>query len=612
MENKEINYDTCTAEIIAASDIETAMEYYNKALTDKKSEKELTDHAREIVQAFFDRFSKATELFAIYLKNVPTAVPVTDPEGIAWFFTREEYALAAGLKNGACEVRPVENKMLQLLIRYEFRRFGINRIRINPATKDKTATVAFSFNEGEFVTESMGDGILRENAEVNSVLFRYNMASAFAVNSDKTIEVIRDNFKAMLFNMIKASLFIMPLQSDKEKGKIHYTGEVKKLIETSGVKYRFFSTEKKEWAKEPENGAMQISTVNNKDGQQFLPVFTDFIEYDRLFKNNSGCSACVVSFKEIAGLINNCAGFVINCGGVSFTVSKDMINLKTMEFVEEEEHDEERAAAPSKENIADGRLYILTCKNNPLLINDQHVSVFTAAKRAKPFVKNGMQVRAVEGINAAAVFSQYKLFFGIDTFILNGDENRIFNIDEYFDITDPSAGADNANAVKNPKLKKALMMHSQYAALSGTAENHDTIKSALLYNVLDELDNTKIVVPVIKNEDGTFKMPMMKNPEGEMLMPVFTDVIHLMQARDKTEFSGAMANSVRELYKNATCGFAVNPYSGDMAVFSREAMGKFFETSQPEPEQKRETEEAEPLKEINQNKKSFFGRFRKS
>ncbi len=609
MENKEINYDTCTAEIIAASDLETAIEYYNKALTDKKSEKELTDHAKEIVQAFFDRFSKATELFAIYLKNVPTAVPVTDPEGIAWFFTREEYALAAGLKNGACEVRPVENKMLQLLLRYEFRRFGINRIRINPMTKDNLATVAFSFSDTEFVTESFGEGKLRENAELNSIMFRYNMASAFCKNANKTIETIRDNFKKMLFTSVKSSLLLMPIQTGNEKDKIHYTDQVKKLIESSGVKYRFFATEKKEWAKEPETGAMQISTVNNRDGQQFLPVFTDFIEYDRIFKNNTACSACAVSFNEIVGLISDCAGFVINCGGVSFTVSKDMLNRDTMEFVEEEEHDEERAGAPTKDNLSDGRLYILSLANNPVLINDHHISVFTSAKRIKPFVSDGMQVRAVEGAHAAMVFSQYKLFFGTDTFILNGDENRIFNIDEYFDITDPTEGADNANAVKNPSLKKSLMIRAQFVARTVKGENHDAIASALLYNVLDELDNTKIVVPVTKNEDGSFKMPMMKNPEGEILMPVFTDVIQLMAAKGKVEFNGAMAHTVRELFKNANCGFVVNPYSGDTAVFVREDIEKFFEISQPEPEK---IENPDSLPEQKPEKKSFFERFRKS
>lgn len=620
-------YESCSAEFIKNTDIETAIKYYNRALADKGTENDITEHAKEIVQAFFAKLSQLPEIIMMYNQKVSSILPIIDLTGAAWFFTDESYAKEAVLKNGGqVEYKTIDNNQLNLLIRYEFQRFGIRRIKINPTSEaDKSAAVSFAFAPENFCTESFGEGNICDNSNVYSAILRYLQISSYSAEGENAAEHA-DNLKRILFTAVRDAVFLVPMRFDEDGEKynndIHYTVNTEQFIKGTGKRYRFFSTEKNKWADKATVKTVHFSTVQNSSGQTFLPIFTDLIEFNRLIKDKSSF-ACAVTFRELIGyIIGDCRGIVINCAGLSYTVTSDMLDFKTRDFAEaEDEDDEELVYSPAKETLAQKKLYILMCADNPLLINDEYISVFTTAKHAQAqadTIKSDIiRIIGIEPKNLNTVFSHYKLLFGINSFILNGADDTIFAIDDYFDIIDISKEPKNdIEGIKNPALKKALIIHEQYSRLRGKADKHDPVKSVLLYNVLSELDNARLIAPAAKNDQGV-SIPMMKSAEGEMLIPVFTDFIHLMKVHEKIKFTGAAAYKSQFLAESIEGGFAVNPGGSEAAVLSREMVCKFYETKGGEKSAKScglETAENESAEDnaakAEPDRSSVFGKFK--
>lgn len=262
----------------------------------------MNNNKKELV----NQIIKSKELFIAY--NASASYLYIDEENRSWIFTKKENAekIVEDLKQNNSYIRMGEiNPHNKSVILSELHRLGIEEVVVDKGTLDTV------IERNEIIAPQSFDNMLEENIpvtnpKIQNFIIRYfqnlNNKNKYE-GKDEEIIKLQEN----LFKEIVNGKFIIPIKVEN-----------KLVSETEGDKVEV----------KRKSAITCIASVTNKAGEKWLPVFTDWFEFRKVFDVNEW-SGNVVDYDEIVLLSNANSGAVINCAGIS--VNLNDVNKKEIE-----------------------------------------------------------------------------------------------------------------------------------------------------------------------------------------------------------------------------------------------------------------------------------------
>ncbi|WP_026651016.1 SseB family protein [Butyrivibrio proteoclasticus] len=282
----------------------TAMEVYNKKAAIPSFEK----NHRKVYNELLDRIRNAKTVFVLY--DAATGYPFVD-HGFANIYFEKELAekavalFAKQYRKLAVRECTVENDVIEGNKKGFFD--YLYYIGIENLIVDNGAYRA-RFKRNEIVAAPGDWGAKLDqtptNPALNFAMLDFLAEVRWPVNYEKRPDIVKAKEMRMV-SLIRDSKFIVPMQHE---------GEAEKL-ENGGVK---FGPDTK----------FKFLVQKTKDEKQFIPVFTDAIEFSKRL-HGSGWNAAVFSFKDIINFVKDKDGIRINPDGQGIIIPKDrMIALE--------------------------------------------------------------------------------------------------------------------------------------------------------------------------------------------------------------------------------------------------------------------------------------------
>lgn len=276
----------------------TAMEVYNK----KAALPEFDKNHRKVYNELLDRIRNAEFIYVLY--DNATGYPFID-HGFANVYFEEELSKKAAdlfakqFRSLSIRKCKVEEQLEGTSNRgfFDFLYYvGIENIIID------NGAYRARFKRSEIVAAPGDWGTNADKTPVNPALcfamLDFVSEVRWPVNYEKRPELIKAKEMRML-QLIREANFIVPMQHE---------GPVEKL-ENGGLK---FSKDTK----------FKFLLQKTKDDKQFIPVFTDGIEFSKKL-HGTEWNAAVFSFRDIIKFVNDKDGIRINPDGQGIVVPKD-------------------------------------------------------------------------------------------------------------------------------------------------------------------------------------------------------------------------------------------------------------------------------------------------
>ena len=289
----------------------------------KEKQAFLIDNFDEKIQMFSnilsDKIKDSEELYIAYDKS--TNYPYIDVSDRIWIFSKEEYA-----KNA-------EDYFMQQLIMLEIKKINGEEIIPTFAKLHMLGIKKIIVDNGEYCTEINRNDILPApdwsntpqinipvtNPDLQHAMIRFFQLLYSKSNYEGKEQTLRGLENHMLDEVIRGK-YLIPMQLKQEEPSIP-SGEGIVNLKKDTI--------------------MQFASVAGEDDTIWLPTFTDWTEFEKVYDKNV-LSGNVVTYDDLVTLSEKMEGIVINCKGISLR-----INEKNKKMIEEYKKEKNNPKAAS-------------------------------------------------------------------------------------------------------------------------------------------------------------------------------------------------------------------------------------------------------------------------
>ena len=281
----------------------------------KENKAFLNDNFDEKIKIFLnvlrDKIKDSEKLYIAYDKN--TNYPYIDDNDRIWMFSKEEYAAEA------------EDYFLQQLIMLEMKKISGEEIIKKFAELHILGIKKIVIDNGQYYTEIDRDEILPPpdwshtpeiNIPITNPSLQHAMIRFFQMlysknNYEGKQQVLHQMEDKMLDEVISAK-YLIPMQLKEKEPSIPNEEGVKALKEGTMI---------------------QFASLAGADDTTWLPAFTDWIEFEKVYDKNIW-SGNVATYDDLLALSKKMEGIVINCNGIPLTINEK--NKKMIEAYKKE------------------------------------------------------------------------------------------------------------------------------------------------------------------------------------------------------------------------------------------------------------------------------------
>lgn len=254
-----------------------------------------------------DKIIKSDELYIVYESN--TDYPYIDVNDKVWMFSKKEYADNA------------KDYYLQQSITLEIKRISKEEMFENFASLHRLGIKKILIDNGEHSIVINRDNILPpidwndtpainipvENPNLQRSMIKFFQKIYTKKNSEEWEQHLYNLEEEMLRNVITAR-YLIPMQI-KENG-----ASIANVKEDSTLK---------------KGATIEVaSLVCNEDDSQVLPVFTDWIEFEKVYDRNMWTGS-IATYEDLLELSEKSGGIVINFKGIPLNINEN--NKKKIE-----------------------------------------------------------------------------------------------------------------------------------------------------------------------------------------------------------------------------------------------------------------------------------------
>ncbi|MBL4933146.1 SseB family protein [Clostridium paridis] len=266
----------------------------------------------EKIKVFLDvleeKIKSAEEFYVAYDKS--TNYPYIDNEERVWMFSKEEYA-----KNA-------QDYFMQQLLMLDIRKLTGEDVLLAFARLHTLGIDRILIDNGEYNIEINRDGIVPPpdwtdvpeiNIPVTNPMLQRSMVKFFQLlyskqNFEGRNQVV-SALESEMINQVVNAKYLLPIKVIENTPSIAESNNVKVLKEGTTI---------------------QIANIVDENNIAWLPVFTDWIEFNKVYDENEWQSN-ITTYDDLLALSEKMQGIVINCKGVSLSIND--INKKKIEEV---------------------------------------------------------------------------------------------------------------------------------------------------------------------------------------------------------------------------------------------------------------------------------------
>ncbi|MDD7794409.1 SseB family protein [Clostridium sp. 'White wine YQ'] len=264
----------------------------------------------EKIKVFLDvlegKIKSAEEFYVAYDKN--TNYPYIDNEERVWMFSKENYA-----KNA-------QDYFMQQLLMLDIRKLTGEDVLLAFARLHTIGIDRILIDNGEYNIEINRDGIVPPpdwtdvpeiNIPVTNPMLQRSMIKFFQLlyskqNFEGRNQVI-SALESEMINQVLNAKYLLPIKVIENTPSI---------ADASGIKVL------------KEGTTIQIANIVDEKNIAWLPAFTDWIEFNKVYDENEWQSN-ITTYDDLLALSEKMQGIVINCKGVSLSIND--INKKKIE-----------------------------------------------------------------------------------------------------------------------------------------------------------------------------------------------------------------------------------------------------------------------------------------
>lgn len=254
----------------------------------------------EKIQAFFVAFKhafiNAKDLYIAYDDNID--YPFLDADGRAFIFSKKEFAESA------------KDYFQQQLITIRINKLEFGEVLKEFLQMHRLGIKTVLVDNGEYYIEINRDDILdpperndtaEEDIPITNPELQYAMIRFFQKlksqnnyeGKDKDIAILQENMIEQLLN----SKFILPIYNNNIDGNKVEAME--------------------------ENSEALVPILIDRGGNEWIPVFTDWTEYEKAYGPYNSYNAVAISYNDVVDTTEIKEGFIVNCNGVNLKVDKE-------------------------------------------------------------------------------------------------------------------------------------------------------------------------------------------------------------------------------------------------------------------------------------------------
>ncbi|WP_238885505.1 SseB family protein [Clostridium sp. YIM B02551] len=264
----------------------------------------------EKIKVFLDvlkeKIKSAEEFYVAYDKS--TNYPYIDNEERVWMFSKEKYA------NNA------KDYFMQQLLMLDIRKLTGEDVLLAFARLHTLGIDRILIDNGEYNIEINRDGIVPPpdwtdvpeiNIPVTNPMLQRSMVKFFQLlyskqNFEGRNQVV-SALESEMINQVVNAKYLLPIKVIENTPSIAESNNVKVLKEGTTI---------------------QIANIVDENNIAWLPVFTDWIEFNKVYNENEWQSN-ITTYDDLLALSEKMQGIVINCKGVSLSIND--INKKKIE-----------------------------------------------------------------------------------------------------------------------------------------------------------------------------------------------------------------------------------------------------------------------------------------
>ncbi|PJI07554.1 MULTISPECIES: enhanced serine sensitivity protein SseB [Clostridium] len=301
--------------------------YSSKYYRDKKAF--INDNFDEKIKIFFsvlnERIKDAEELYIAYDKN--TNYPYIDDNDRVWLFSKEEYAERA------------KDYFMQQLIMLEMKKITSDEIIKEFANLHRTGIKKILVDNGEYNTEIDRDNILPPtdwsntpdiNIPVTNPKLQHGMIRFFQMlyskNNYKGKEQVLHSLEDKMLDEVLNAKYLVPMKLQEKEPSVPDEAENRTI---------------------KEGAIMRFANLVGDDNANWLPAFTDWTEFEKVYDKNSW-SGNIAFYDDLLALSEKIEGIVINCNGIPLRINE---NNKKMIEEYKQELNEPKAASVKKSTV---------------------------------------------------------------------------------------------------------------------------------------------------------------------------------------------------------------------------------------------------------------------
>lgn len=269
------------------------------------------DKIEIFMKVLLEKIKTAEELYIAYDEN--TKYPYIDLDDTVWIFSKEEYAIKA------------KEHFKDVLIMLEIRKISKDEVMLNFAHLHRLGI----------------EKIILDNGEYTVVINRNDVLKPPDWSNTPEIKIPVENPK---LQHIMIKFFENIFSQNNFEGKINYVNELEDRMLSEIVHGRYLvpmQLIEKETSIPDENGFKTIQagdTLNfanlvDQDDTRWLPAFTDWAEFEKMYDKNIWQSN-VSSYEDLIAISEDMEGIVINCKGISLRIN-DENRKRIEEFIKE-------------------------------------------------------------------------------------------------------------------------------------------------------------------------------------------------------------------------------------------------------------------------------------
>ena len=289
----------------------------------KEKQAFINDNFDEKIKIFLDmlrdKIKDAEELFIAYDQS--TNYPYIDAADRNWIFSKEEYAMTA------------KDYYMQQLIFLEMKKISGEEIMQTFAILHMLGIKKIMVDNGGYCTEINRNDILPEpdwsntpqinipvtNLDLQNAMIRFFQLLYSKSNYEGKEQTLHGLENHMLGEVIIGK-YLIPMQLKQEEPSIP-SGEGIVTLKKDTI--------------------MQFASVTGEEGTSWLPAFTDWAEFEKVYEKNVW-SGNIVIYDDLLALSEKMEGIVINCKGISLR-----INEKNKKMIEEYTNEKNNSNASS-------------------------------------------------------------------------------------------------------------------------------------------------------------------------------------------------------------------------------------------------------------------------